>query len=73
MSNDKHKQPRGNSENTPKERSGQEDSRRNIPSPEGLGGYIGESQKQQDSLRKAMEAPPRPPKSTKGSNNDNKD
>lgn len=75
MSDDKNKEPRDNSENTPRERPKQDDLKWDIPAePEGIGGFIGESQEQQDNLRKAMEIPPKPPvKPTKDSDNDSKE
>lgn len=71
MSDDKNKEPRDNSENTPRERPRPSDTGRDIPSPEGIGGFIGESQEQQDNIQKAMETPPRPPvKPTRDSDSD---
>lgn len=74
MSDEENKEPRDNSENTPRERPRQDDGRKDIPLPEGSGGFIGESQEQQDNLRKAMEIPPKPPvRPTKDTDSDDKD
>ena len=65
MCDDKNKNSRNNSEDTPRERPRQDDSRRRTPPTPKNRGYIGESKEQQDNLRKAMEVPPKPTKPSK--------